>query len=208
MFDEALRLLKERVYVPFVQLVAKTGVTPTQVTLLGFVAGLACAWSAQDMECWRRTSFLWWLGRILDGLDGSLARFTNQQTEFGGYVDILCDFCVYSLIPLGVVHSARHVSGEAGFYVLALLLGSYFVNAASLFMLSSLLEKRQSSGKKKAELTSVTMPRGLIEGLETMIMYQLFLLFPAYCVQLMTIFFLLVVTTILLRLIWAHKNLN
>lgn len=206
MFDEALRLFKERVYVPFVKLVAKTGISPTQVTLLGFAAGLACAWSARDMTQWRMTSFFWWLGRILDGLDGSLARYTKRQSEFGGYVDILCDFCVYSLVPLGVVHSARMEVGLAGFYILALLLGSYFVNAASLFMLSSLLEKRQTSSK--TELTSVTMPRGLVEGVETMIMYQLFLLFPGSCVQLMTVFFVLVVATILLRLLWARNHLN
>lgn len=207
MFDETLRLLKERVYVPLVKLVGRTGVSPTQVTLVGFVFGMLSAWIARDAASWKTASLCWWIGRILDGLDGSLARYTNRQTEFGGYVDILCDFTVYSVLPLSIVHSVRDAVGFAGFNVLALLLGSYFVNAASLFMLSSLLEKRGKAGSK-AELTSVTMPRGLVEGLETMIAYQLFLLFPQQCVELMFGFFSLVCVTILLRLRWAHKNLN
>ncbi len=209
MFDESLRLLKERVYVPIVQLVALTGVSPTQITLLGFFWGLASAWTARDATFWRWSSAFWWAGRILDGLDGSLARHTGRQSDFGGYVDILCDFCVYSLIPVAVAHSVHKSVGIAVFYILALLLGAYFVNSASLFMLSSLLEKqKQQSSQRGKELTSVTMPRGLVEGLETMIMYQLFLMFPLYCLELMSVFFVLVVVTIMMRLVWAYKHLN
>jgi phosphatidylglycerophosphate synthase len=204
MFDETLRLFKERVYVPMVLVVARTGVSPTQITLIGFVFGLLSALAA-SMGSFFVATTCWWIGRVLDGLDGSLARHTNQQSEFGGYVDILCDFCVYSLVPVGIVHAVKGATGEVAFYVLALLLGSYFVNAASLFMLSSLLEKRQTTRKN---LTSVIMPRGLVEGVETMVAYQLFLLFPTHCVFLMSLFCGLVVVTILMRLVWAFHNLN
>jgi hypothetical protein len=52
-------------------------------------------------------------------------------------------------------------------YAVSLMEGSFFVNAASLFMLSALIERRGIVKKKKAnEKTSVTMPRGLIEGTE------------------------------------------
>jgi phosphatidylglycerophosphate synthase len=204
MFDESLRTLKEHVLLPAVKAVARTGVSPTQLTLLGFVAGLGCCVAAA-VGWWWLASALWWVGRILDGLDGSLARLTGQQSDFGGYVDILCDFTVYSLVPLAVVWraSAEGVAGQGAWLLLALLLGAYFVNAAGLFMLSSLLEKR-AVGKK---LTSVAMPRGLVEGAETMVVYQLFLLFPHSIALLMAAFCAAVVATILYRLHWAYHKL-
>ena len=201
MLDEWLRTLKERVLLPVVKAVARTGVSPTQLTLLGFAFGLGCC-GAAAVGRWWLASALWWAGRILDGLDGSLARFTGQQSDFGGYVDIMCDFVVYSLVPVAVVWRTEQHS-PAAWLTLALLLSSYFVNAAGLFMLSSLLEKRSLQRK----LTSVAMPRGLVEGAETLVCYQLFLLFPHAITALMALFCGAVVATIVHRLHWAHGNL-
>jgi len=36
----------------------------------------------------------WILNRILDGMDGMVARKRNISTKFGGYLDILVDFTV------------------------------------------------------------------------------------------------------------------
>jgi phosphatidylglycerophosphate synthase len=199
--DEAMRMVKERVFLPLARAVASTGVTPTQLTLIGFAFGLgACGAAAAGL--WVLASSLWWAGRIMDGLDGTLARFTKQQSDYGGYVDILCDFTVYSLLPVAVVWR-NHGEGGSAWLVLSLLLGSYFVNAAGLFMLSSILEKRS----QQKQLTSVAMPRGLIEGVETMVFYQMYLLFPNWCELLMSVFCAGVVVTILLRLHWAANNL-
>ena len=41
--------------------------------------------------------FVFLLGRILDGVDGNLANKTSI-TEFGGFIDIVCDFISYSII--------------------------------------------------------------------------------------------------------------
>lgn len=43
--------------------------------------------------------------RVLDGLDGVVARQRNKQTDFGGYLDIVLDFTVYSIIPVALVFS-------------------------------------------------------------------------------------------------------
>ena len=40
------------------------------------------------------------LNRLLDGLDGALARIQGP-TERGAFFDITCDFLIYSAIPLG-----------------------------------------------------------------------------------------------------------
>ena len=50
------------------------------------------------------------------------------------------------------------------------------------------------------------MPSGLIEGTETIIFYNILLLFPNYCFILLLIFTILVFYTSIDRLIWASKN--
>lgn len=231
MFDLSLRVLKERVFIPAAKLVVGTGVSPTHVTVLGWIWGLlACLLVAFAPP---RISFFfpvvsfsslwaamvcWWLGRLCDGLDGTLARLTQTQTLLGGYVDILCDFSIYALLPLAVVMRAvpsmSRPEAELAYIVLALLEGAYFVNAAGLFMLSGILETRRHQHQHSTaiahqrELTSVTMPRGLVEGFETMIFYQLFLFFPEHCIVLMSTFAAAVVLTILHRLHWAYHILK
>ncbi|MBK6433761.1 CDP-alcohol phosphatidyltransferase family protein [Candidatus Amarolinea dominans] len=72
--------------------------------------------------------------RILDGLDGMLWRhLTQQQTDFGGYLDIVADFVVYAAVPIGLFLGRATTELGVG---LALLLGSFYINAASWMYLS------------------------------------------------------------------------
>lgn len=50
--------------------------------------------------------------------------------------------------------------------------------------LSALLEKRGAGARASGEPTSVTMPRGLVGGTETVLFYSAFLLFPRIYVYL------------------------
>jgi phosphatidylglycerophosphate synthase len=85
MFDHFLRKVKEVYFVQLAHLVARTGITPTQLTLIGFGFGLFSFGAVATGQILYATLF-WWLGRFCDGLDGTLARTTNQQSDFGGYV--------------------------------------------------------------------------------------------------------------------------
>ena len=61
--------------------------------------------------------------------------------------------------------------------------GSFFVNAASLFLLSSILEKKALGAQSKKEMTTVNMPSALIEGTETIIFFSLFIIYTTYTVE-------------------------
>merc|ERR1712232_241461 len=141
---------------------------------------------------------------LFDGIDGIVARHTNQQTDFGGYVDIICDFSIYALYPIGLTYA---FPTSLKWLTLSLMEATFFVNAAGLMYLASLLEKRNVGAKLKGEMTSITMPSGLIEGTETMVFFQLFLLFPSFCEVLFGLFGLGVTFTILHRIFWAKNNL-
>jgi len=173
MFDIALRDVKEAVCAPVARVLGRV-FTPTQVTVLGFFCGLmsvlfvSWGWFVAGNVCW-------YLNRFLDGVDGVVARLQNKQSDFGGYVDILCDFVVYALVPIAlcvaltdalapldavalvqrdsIVHTLlpdlvpRDISMRSLFVILALLESTYFVNAASQMFLASILEKRAQGAK-------------------------------------------------------------
>ena len=148
---------------------------------------------------------LWLLNRLLDGLDGALARQNDAQSDFGGYVDILADFVVYAGYPIAIAFAAP---SHANSVALAWLLASFYVNAISWSYLAALLEKRQAGASAHGEQTSVTMPEGLIGATETIVFYCLFLLFPQWLVPLFSLMAALVALTILQRLRWARLVLT
>ena len=65
-----------------------------------------------------------------------------------------------------------------------------------------------AGARARGEVTSVTMPPGLIGGAETIVFYAAFLAWPAQMAGLLTLMALLVVMGVGQRLWWAHANLK
>ena len=65
------------------------------------------------------------LNRLIDGLDGAIAR-QGRPTPFGGYLDIVCDMAFYAAVPLGFA-----LASPANALWAALLLASFVCTAAS-----------------------------------------------------------------------------
>ncbi|KAL6079434.1 CDP-alcohol phosphatidyltransferase family protein [Balamuthia mandrillaris] len=219
MLDQYLRRVKETVLIGTALFLGKY-LSPNQLSGLSLAAGLASAWCLCQ-GLYVPAQLLWLLNRALDGLDGVVARLYSKQSDLGGYLDIIFDFVVYALIPVALVWShlreggGQQACGVEGWSVttwellaVALLEGVYFVNAASLFLLASILEKRSLGAKHAGELTTVTMPVGLIEGTETLAFYTLFIQFHQHALPLFTLFGGLVALTVLQRLLWAARHLS
>ncbi|MGJ3239152.1 MAG: CDP-alcohol phosphatidyltransferase family protein [Anaerolineae bacterium] len=202
MLDKQLRQIKEDALQP---LARATGayLSPTAITLMGGVAGVSAAGCA--LMGWYGIGLgLWLLNRVLDGLDGTVARICNQQSDLGSYIDILTDNVVYALIPVAL---ALSVSTMPVYMALGVLLASFYVNSASWMFLSALLEKRKQGASLNQEMTSVTMPAGLIEGTETIIFYVLFFACPGILDLLFALMGVLVWVTIVQRMWWAQRHL-
>ncbi|MEM9777990.1 MAG: CDP-alcohol phosphatidyltransferase family protein, partial [Chloroflexota bacterium] len=201
MLDSVTRVAKESVLNPIAE-VFKT-VHPNTITVVSIFPGILAAWFAyQNMIGF--SVAMWALNRILDGLDGTIARNFGLQTDFGGYLDILIDFMIYALIPIGLVLGRPD---PVNWVMLAILLMIYYINGASWMYLSAILEKKSAGAKKNREMTSVTMPTGIIEGTETVIAYFVFLLLPQFSAILFGVFATLVLLTIIQRLVWAKQNI-
>ena len=72
-----------------------------QLTLLGGAVGVMSAGVA--WQGWYSVGLcLWLLNRLIDGLDGTVARMFDRQSDFGGYTDIIIDVTIYALVPIGI----------------------------------------------------------------------------------------------------------
>jgi phosphatidylglycerophosphate synthase len=202
MLDRNLRIYKEELLNPIADNLLSR-VHPTTLTVIGFGFGIAAGVAAWQ-EAYTIGLILWTANRLFDGLDGTVARRYNKQSDLGGYIDIMLDDATYVWVVIGLALGANTIP----VYVAGLfLLASYRVNAASWMYISTLLEKRQQGAKSNSELTSVTMPTGLIEGTETVIAYVLFFLLPGYLLPMFTIFAVLTTLTAGQRLVWAVREL-
>lgn len=201
MLDHTLRSYKDDLLRP---LACRLGrVSPNAITVLAMVVGLAAAGAAAQ-QWYLLALTLWLANRVLDGLDGMVARAHARQSDFGGYLDIVLDFVVYAAVPIGLYFGNP---GGVAAAALILLLSSFYVNAASWIYLSAILEKRAAGAAANGELTTVTMPRGLVGGAETIIFYTAFLLWPGLLPWLFTAMAAMVAMGVLLRLGWARRNL-
>jgi phosphatidylglycerophosphate synthase len=201
MKDGVLREQKDRVLEPVAQRFFSS-VSPNLISFIALVPGLLSAAAIVQGELAWGIGF-WLLNRVLDGLDGVVARIHDKQSDFGGYLDLLLDYVVYLAIPIAFVIAAPT---PAHFWTLIGLLAAYQINSLSWTLLSSLLEKRQSAAVER--LTSIEMPAGLIEGAETVVFYTLFFLLPAYIPWLFGVMAALVVVTAIQRVWWAWHNLE
>jgi phosphatidylglycerophosphate synthase len=201
--DKFLREPKEQVLAPLAQSLAHR-VHPNTVTVIAAGVGIACAVAAATGQLPLAIG-LWVVNRLLDGIDGTLARLSHTQSDLGGYLDIVLDHVVYAAIPLGLALAA---GTTAALIALAVLLAVFYVNASSWMYLAALLEKRNRGAAAGGELTTVTMPSGLIEGTETIVFYSLFLLFPGWIVPLFWLMAGLTLFTVGQRIVWAVRHLR
>ena len=201
MRDSMLRRQKDLILTP-VASAAMSSIHPNLVSVLAMLVGLL-AGTAIVNQFYLYGLILWLFNRILDGLDGVVARVHSKQSDFGGYLDLVLDFIIYLTIPISF---AIAQPSTATFWALVALIASFYVNTATWMGLSALFEKRRTTTSNR--LTSMEMPVGIIEGAETILLYSLFCIFPGYTPYLFALMAILVFVTAGQRVWWAWRNLN
>ena len=200
MLDSTMRPVKDRLLAP----VARTPlgrVHPVAITALGLGCSIGAAVAA-----WQQLTLvavgLWLAGRVADGLDGLVARSTGRASDVGGLIDFVADTIGYALIPLGI---AFGVDDRSTWIITAVLLATFYLNAVSLGSVAALLEKRSLGAAASGQATSTTLPRGLIEGTETIVFFTLALAVPDAAGVIWAVMAVAVVVTALERVRWAAR---
>ena len=105
------------------------GVTPNMVTYAGFLLTIVSA-IILGTGAFRIGGFVLWAAAMLDMLDGSLARATNQSSIFGAFIDSTLDRYSESVTFLAMVYYYSAVPGSRIQLVLIfiILVGSLMVS--------------------------------------------------------------------------------
>jgi phosphatidylglycerophosphate synthase len=203
MLDLRLRPLKERVLEPTAAVLARR-VSANALTGIALAVTLGAAALA---AAGRPIAALagWLLGRLLDGLDGPVARHRGAASDFGGYLDMVADTIGYAAVPIGV---ALGVDDRSTWIAVAVLLGMFFVNTISWSYLAAVLEKNGAGAAATGEMTTITMPPALVEGTETIVLFSLFIAFPQWSTWLFAAMAALVAVNVVQRMVWARRHLD
>ena len=197
MFDARLRKLIDPPLNRIASLVVRSGVGANAITLAGaaLVIPLFYALLAQN---WLLAVALMLANRVLDGLDGAVARL-HGPTAWGGYLDSLCDYLFYIAVPLGFAFAAPANELSA-----LILTASFTLTAVSFLAFAAIMAGRDLGHGAKA----FTYSSGLMEGGETIAFFVAMCLFPALFPQLALIFALLCLATVGQRLWMARTTLK
>lgn len=211
MFDITLRPLKDDLFTPLSRHIPQC-ITPHHITAAALLSGLmSCAFACTS---YRVLSLLAWVvNRSLDCLDGTVARHRNQQSDLGGFLDLLGDFIVYALIPIAIAFGAGWTGCHGNFadyLVVALLEASFYLNNFVLFYIAALVEKSNAQGlqRQKEEVTSLAMRPALVEGSESGVFFTLMLAMPQYLAPLCWVMFVGVAFGTCQRVTWLITALG
>lgn len=180
MFDGVLRGPIDRAVNPIGVWMARAGIHANSVTLAGLAIGLAAAAVIALGAPLLLALGLILASRVADGLDGAVARANvdgRGKSDFGGYLDITCDFIFYGAIPL-----AFALRDGTNALPAAVLLMSFYMNGASFLAYAIFAAKRGLTLDAKSRARgekSLYFTAGLAEGFETIAVFVAFCLWPA-----------------------------
>jgi phosphatidylglycerophosphate synthase len=174
MFDIALRRWKDSLMVPVARSIPKW-ISPTHVTAVAFAAGIVACCKAATSPSNMIAVSLWAVNRFLDCVDGSLARDRGIASDLGGFLDLLSDFIIYSILPIAVAYGQDHGLHHVDWISIATLEATFHVNNFVLFYSAAV-----AAQKSDEELTSVTMRPALIEGFESGLLFTAMLTWPQH----------------------------
>jgi phosphatidylglycerophosphate synthase len=169
--DAKLLPFQRRLLRPIALGLVTFGVRADQVTITGFLLGIvALPLLASQQYTWALVFIL--LNRVLDGIDGEVARLTIA-TDRGAFLDIALDFVFYATIPLGF--ALANVTENA---LAAAVLLAAFVGTGSSFLAFSLMAQKRKLHAQKFPSKGLYYLGGLTEGAETIAVFVAFCFWP------------------------------
>lgn len=146
---------------PIAGAVARTGVTPNQITLIGFLANVAAA-ILVGFGFFVAGAVVMLLGGVLDLIDGALARLTGRSTAFGEVFDAVMDRYSEGVILFGLlIWELNHGHMVESALIFATVTGSFLV----------------SYTRARAEVIRMDVKEGLFTRAERVALLALALLF-------------------------------
>lgn len=193
MIDRLLLPVQRLVMTKPARLLASRGVGADQVTLAGLGVGVLC-FAALGLGWTTLGLILLVLNRLLDGLDGAVARLT-LPSDRGAFMDIAADFLFYALVPLGFAFA-----NPAANALPAAALIAAFVGTGASFMAFAVIAAKRGMAADAYPAKGIYYLGGLTEGAETIGFFLAMCLWPGAFAELSWVFVCLCLVTTVLRL--------
>ena len=198
MIDKKIRKYTDGYLNQIANVLFRKGIDPNWVTILGLIIAFLC-FMVLSYGFFYQGLILILINRFLDGLDGSLARFSKPR-KFGAFFDITSDFAFYALIPLGFAVFSPYENALPT----AFLLAAFYVNGSSFLTEAIIIEKYNIKIDQKDKGFFYSF--GLIEGFETICFFLFICSFPNLYGDAAYIFFGLTILTHVIRVFRVFKR--
>ena len=170
MIDRHLLPLQKWALKPLAEFLVARGFSPNGITLLGFGVGLMNLPLLATGQ-YKLALLVIVLNRLLDGLDGAMARLVGP-TDAGAFLDIAFDFFFYATVPMGfALADASNATAAA-----ALLLA--FVGTGSSFLAYAAIAAKTAATAPEFPHKGIYYLGGLTEGAETIAIFTIMCLWP------------------------------
>lgn len=199
MFDRRATALLKPAINRMATVLSGWGLGANQLTWLGFGIGLVAAALIASGH-FRSAIAAILLSRLLDALDGAVARLT-RATDAGGFLDITLDFLFYASIPLAFA-LADPVSNALA----AAVLLTAFVGTMSSFLAFAVLAAKRNLANLSVPDKSFYFLGGLTEAAETLLLFVLMCLWPTHFALLAYGFAALCAITTATRIWWGWQS--
>lgn len=190
----------DRLLNPVGRSLAARGVMANHITIIGLLFGLAAtvsvAFQLFDIAFW-----LILMNRVADGLDGAVAR-ASMITDFGGYLDIVCDFVFYSAIPFAFAVALPENALASAFLIFS------FIGTASSFLAFAILAEKHNISTEIRGKKAFYYLGGLTEGGETILLLLAMVIWPSYFIFMAFGFGLLCWVTTITRIYAAYRQFS
>lgn len=199
MLDKAIQHALKPLMTRAARSLVRLGLGADAISLAGFAIGMAAA-AAIATQHYLSGLALLLLSRLMDGLDGAVARATTP-TDRGGFLDITLDFLFYAAIPLAFALA----DPSANALPAAVLLAAFIGTGSSFLAFAAVAEKRK--------LQSLAFPDksfyflgGLTEATETIAAFVAMCLWPQWFAPIAYGFAVLCAITVVLRVGWGWQR--
>jgi phosphatidylglycerophosphate synthase len=201
MFDRAALALLKPVLERLASGLVRAGIGADTVTFAGFGVGLAAAGAIALGHPLPGLALLL-ASRLLDGLDGAVARQTTP-TDRGAFLDITLDFLFYASIPL--VFAIHDPAANA---LPAAVLLAAFIGTGSSFLAFAALAARRGLASSAYPQKGLYYLGGLTEATETLLCFALMCLWPRHFAALAYGFAALCALTTVTRIVGGWRALR
>jgi len=138
--------LNRRISIPISRQLIKFPITPNMVSIFTLGVGIAAAGFFAYGGYWSTLlgAFLCLFASILDGSDGEVARLKLQESDFGCWLETICDYAFYLFLLVGMTIGQWRSSGTRTYLVYG---GLLLFGALASFLALGWERRRLASGR-------------------------------------------------------------